>query len=102
MAASDIGLVSLLDHDASGPSKGSGSKVAVIGSGAVGIGVAYSMINQVRVDMLLEKATGSRPVQFVQGLVSSLALIDLAEDKVKGEVMDLQHGSAFMHEVEVV
>lgn len=100
MAAADTGLVTPLAHDASGPSKGSGSKVAVIGSGAVGIGVAYSMINQVSGDSILR--CFQRNPALVQGLVSSLALIDLAEDKVKGEVMDLQHGSAFMHEVEVV
>jgi hypothetical protein len=72
-----------------------------LGSGAVGIGVAYSLINQVRFHFSSYHASTLLHFGNLQGLVSALALIDLAEEKVNGEVMDLQHGSAFMHEVDV-
>lgn len=31
-----------------------------------------------------------------QGLCDELALVDVLEDKLKGEMMDLQHGSLFL------
>lgn len=37
-----------------------------------------------------------------QGVVSELALVDVAADKLKGEMMDLQHGQAFLRTVKVV
>lgn len=54
---------------------GKHKKVTIVGAGAVGLACAYSILNQ--------------------GLTSELALIDVVEDKLKGECMDLQHGSAF-------
>lgn len=52
-------------------------KVTIIGAGAVGLACAYSIIQQ--------------------GIASDLCIIDVpqVEDKVKAEVADLAHGSAF-------
>lgn len=51
-------------------------KITIIGAaGAVGLACAYAILNQ--------------------GLASELALVDVAEEKLKGECADLQHGSAF-------
>lgn len=36
-----------------------------------------------------------------QGIASELALIDVMEDKLKGEMMDLQHGLTFLHNVKI-
>ncbi|XP_012369558.2 L-lactate dehydrogenase A-like 6B [Octodon degus] len=51
------------------------SKVSIIGAGAVGLACAISIL--------------------LKGLTDELALVDVGEDKLKGEVMDLQHGSVF-------
>uniref|UniRef100_A0A7E4ZRP5 L-lactate dehydrogenase n=1 Tax=Panagrellus redivivus TaxID=6233 RepID=A0A7E4ZRP5_PANRE len=51
------------------------AKVTVVGVGQVGMACAYSILQQ--------------------GLIGELALVDCVEDKLKGELMDLQHGLAF-------
>jgi len=38
----------------------------------------------------------------IQGVISELALVDMVENKIKGEMMDLQHGQAFLRTVKVV
>lgn len=54
-----------------------GSKVAIVGTGAVGLAAAYSIMNQ--------------------GLCSELVLIDVpqVQEKLRGEAMDLQHASGY-------
>lgn len=52
------------------------NKVVIIGCGNVGMSYAYALINQ-------------------KTSVNELALIDLNEERVMGEVMDLNHGLAF-------
>uniref|UniRef100_A0A915JK26 L-lactate dehydrogenase n=1 Tax=Romanomermis culicivorax TaxID=13658 RepID=A0A915JK26_ROMCU len=52
------------------------SKVTVIGVGQVGMACAFSML--------------------VQHVARELVLIDVVEDKLKGECMDLQHGLPFI------
>ena len=47
-------------------------KVVLVGTGMVGMSMAYSMLNQ--------------------GGVNELILIDIDKDKTKGEEMDLAHG----------
>lgn len=37
-----------------------------------------------------------------QGLCDELALVDVMDDKLKGEMMDLQHGSLFLHTHKIV
>ncbi|XP_054426128.1 L-lactate dehydrogenase A-like 6A isoform X1 [Pteronotus mesoamericanus] len=52
------------------------SKVSIIGTGSVGMACAISIL--------------------LKGLSDELALVDSAEGKLKGETMDLQHGSPFV------
>ncbi len=37
-----------------------------------------------------------------QGVANQLALVDIDENKLKGEMMDLQHGQAFTKRVQIV
>ncbi|XP_049509101.1 L-lactate dehydrogenase A-like 6A [Panthera uncia] len=52
------------------------NKVSIIGTGSVGMACAISLL--------------------LKGLTDELALVDVDEDKLKGETMDLQHGSPFV------
>ncbi|WP_438824619.1 L-lactate dehydrogenase [Bacillus sp. JJ1521] len=51
------------------------SRVALIGTGLVGSSYAFALMNQ--------------------GIVNELIMIDVNEDKAKGDVLDLNHGKAF-------
>jgi L-lactate dehydrogenase len=51
------------------------NKVAIVGTGFVGMSYAYSLLNQ--------------------GTIEELILIDVNKDKAEGEAMDLNHGLAF-------
>ncbi|XP_004683053.1 PREDICTED: L-lactate dehydrogenase C chain isoform X2 [Condylura cristata] len=62
--------------------KVSQSKISIVGTGAVGMACAISIL--------------------MKGLADELALIDVAEDKLKGETMDLQHGSLFFHTSKII
>lgn len=53
-----------------------------MGAGAVGLAAAYAIVNQ--------------------GIASELALVDVMAEKLEGEVLDLQHGGAFMKRVTIV
>lgn len=59
----------------------SSAKVTVVGTGQVGMAAAFAMMTQ--------------------GVISELALVDMVENKIKGEMMDLQHGQAFLRTVKV-
>lgn len=59
----------------------SSAKVTVVGTGQVGMAAAFAMMTQ--------------------GVVSELALVDMVANKIKGEMMDLQHGQAFLRTVKV-
>jgi len=59
----------------------SGGKVTVVGVGAVGMACAFSMLTQ--------------------GICSELALVDMMEDRLKGEMLDLQHGLTFLGNVKI-
>ncbi|XP_003797903.1 L-lactate dehydrogenase A-like 6B [Otolemur garnettii] len=52
------------------------NKVSIVGTGSVGVACAISIL--------------------LKGLSDELALVDINEEKLKGETMDLQHGSCFM------
>ena len=52
-----------------------GNKVVLIGTGAVGSSYAYALINQ--------------------GITDELVLIDANEERVKGDVQDLEHGIVY-------
>ncbi|XP_046645792.1 L-lactate dehydrogenase-like [Daphnia pulicaria] len=59
----------------------SGSKVTIVGVGQVGMACAFSIMTQ--------------------GIASELTLIDVMEDKLKGELMDMQHGLAFLGNIKM-
>ncbi|XP_060932640.1 L-lactate dehydrogenase C chain isoform X2 [Limanda limanda] len=60
----------------SGPPEPPRNKVTVVGVGQVGMACAISVL--------------------LRELADELALVDVMEDKLKGEMMDLQHGSLFL------
>lgn len=53
-----------------------GGKVTIVGVGQVGMACAFSILTQ--------------------GVSNNVVLVDVMEDKLKGEMMDLQHGSTFL------
>ena len=60
----------------------SGGKVTVVGVGQVGMACAFSLLTQ--------------------HICSELALVDVMPDKLRGEMMDLQHGLTFLRYSEEV
>ncbi|XP_010003081.1 PREDICTED: L-lactate dehydrogenase B chain-like [Chaetura pelagica] len=58
------------------------NKITIVGVGQVGMACAISVLGK--------------------GLCDELALVDVLEDKLKGEMMDLQHGSLFLHAHKIV
>jgi L-lactate dehydrogenase len=60
----------------------SGKKVTIVGCGQVGLAIAYAMINQ--------------------EIASSIALVDMMEEKLEGEARDLRQGAAFHSRTEIL
>uniref|UniRef100_A0A8D2AXK7 L-lactate dehydrogenase A chain n=1 Tax=Sciurus vulgaris TaxID=55149 RepID=A0A8D2AXK7_SCIVU len=58
------------------------NKITVVGVGAVGMTWVISIL--------------------MKDLADELALVDVMEDKLKGEMMDLQHGSLFLRTPKIV
>uniref|UniRef100_A0A8C0KBJ3 L-lactate dehydrogenase A chain n=1 Tax=Canis lupus dingo TaxID=286419 RepID=A0A8C0KBJ3_CANLU len=58
------------------------NKITVVGVGAVGMACAISIL--------------------MKDLADELALVEVMEDKLKGEMMDLQHGSLFRRTPKIV
>uniref|UniRef100_A0A8C0SI00 L-lactate dehydrogenase B chain n=2 Tax=Canis lupus familiaris TaxID=9615 RepID=A0A8C0SI00_CANLF len=58
------------------------NKITVVEVGAVGLACAISIL--------------------MKDLAGELALVDVMEDKLKGEMMDLQHGSLFLRTLKIV
>ncbi|KAK2091765.1 hypothetical protein P7K49_031049 [Saguinus oedipus] len=58
------------------------NKITVVGVGAVGMACAISIL--------------------MNDLADELALVDVIEDKLKGEMMDFQHGSLFLRTPKIV
>jgi len=79
MASEGIGKV--LFTPVSEETVSSRSKVTVVGVGQVGMACAYSILNQ--------------------NIANEIALYDVVADKVKGEMMDLQHGVIFCKPVKI-
>ncbi|KAG5676407.1 hypothetical protein PVAND_006245 [Polypedilum vanderplanki] len=67
----------LLDND----NTKSSNKITIVGIGAVGMAAAFSILTQ--------------------NVSSDVALVDIFEDKLKGELMDLQHGSNFLKNAKI-
>ncbi|KAF2879934.1 hypothetical protein ILUMI_26263 [Ignelater luminosus] len=59
----------------------SGNKISVVGVGMVGMACAFSILTQ--------------------NVSSEVALVDAIEDKLIGEMLDLQHGSQFMRNAKI-
>ncbi|XP_055339597.1 L-lactate dehydrogenase-like isoform X2 [Paramacrobiotus metropolitanus] len=76
----EMTLRSRLLKDVHAPPTHALSKVTIVGVGQVGMAVAYSMINR---------------------NIGELAMIDIDERKLKGELMDLQHGLQFVPFVKI-
>nr|1LDM_A Chain A, M4 LACTATE DEHYDROGENASE [Squalus acanthias] len=72
----------LIGHLATSQEPRSYNKITVVGVGAVGMACAISIL--------------------MKDLADEVALVDVMEDKLKGEMMDLQHGSLFLHTAKIV
>ncbi|KXJ76135.1 hypothetical protein RP20_CCG010277 [Aedes albopictus] len=70
------------------PMATSGNKVTIVGIGQVGMACAFSILTQVS-------------CRTYRSVSSEVALIDVNADKLKGEMLDLQHGSAFMKNAQI-
>src|SRR3989344_5716506 len=57
-------------------------KVSIIGAGFVGSTAAYAML--------------------VQGIASTIALIDINKEKAHGEALDLEHGLSFVEDSKII
>ncbi|XP_061772998.1 L-lactate dehydrogenase C chain-like [Nerophis ophidion] len=75
-------LEKLLTPMCGGPPEPPRNKVTVVGVGQVGMACAVSIL--------------------LRELADELALVDVMEDKLKGEMMDLQHGSLFLKTPKIV
>ncbi|KAG9345650.1 hypothetical protein JZ751_008794 [Albula glossodonta] len=75
-------LQKLITPLASGPAEPPRNKVTVVGVGQVGMACAVSIL--------------------LRDLADEMALVDVVEDKLKGEMMDLQHGSLFLKTAKIV
>ncbi|KAK2186013.1 hypothetical protein NP493_216g01025 [Ridgeia piscesae] len=64
------------------PQQHPSAKISIVGVGQVGMASAYSIM--------------------LQGVASVIALVDVNEDKLRGEMMDLQHGQSFRQSVTVI
>jgi len=75
-------LQKLITPVAPGPAEPPRNKVTVVGVGQVGMACAVSIL--------------------LRDLADELALVDVMEDRLKGECMDLQHGSLFLKTSKIV
>ncbi|XP_046996309.1 L-lactate dehydrogenase-like isoform X1 [Schistocerca americana] len=75
-------IASALLSEVAEPQGTSGNKVTVVGVGQVGMACAFSILTQ--------------------HVASEIALVDVVADKLKGEMMDLQHGLTFMKTGKIV
>ncbi|XP_066972704.1 L-lactate dehydrogenase isoform X2 [Macrobrachium rosenbergii] len=71
----------MLMNEIQPPLQTSGGKVTVVGVGQVGMACAFSLLTQ--------------------HICSELALVDVMADKLRGEMMDLQHGLTFLRNVKI-
>ena len=94
-------LKSELFHETAAEAEPKGNnKVTIVGIGAVGMAAAFSILAQVWLNFNIFKKFSSQ-VDFFQNVSSEIALIDMFENKLKGEMMDLQHGSNFLKNAKI-
>ncbi|XP_048825726.1 L-lactate dehydrogenase A chain [Brienomyrus brachyistius] len=72
----------LIEHVMKGEVVGSRNKVTVVGVGMVGMASAISIL--------------------LKELADEIALVDVMEDRLKGEALDLQHGGLFLRTPKIV
>lgn len=86
------------------------NKVTVVGVGQVGMACAFSILTDVsftfrnlNIYKLLNHNLQPKFEFFfvLQNVSSDLVLVDVMADKLKGEMMDLQHGSAFLKNAKI-
>lgn len=86
------------------------NKVTVVGVGQVGMACAFSILTDVsftfrnlNIYKLLNNNLQPKFEFFfvLQNVSSDLVLVDVMADKLKGEMMDLQHGSAFLKNAKI-
>ncbi|CAH1137422.1 unnamed protein product [Phyllotreta striolata] len=73
---SKMSIIKNLFTNISDPKQTTTRKVTVVGIGAVGMATAFSLL--------------------CQGITNDVCLIDVMEDRLRGEAMDLLHGSLFL------
>lgn len=112
-------LQKLISPLASSPAEAPRNKVTVVGVGQVGMACAISILLRVRHKNKRRHAKQKKYITFtvhklfvvtswclsslsVQDLTDELALVDVMEDRLKGEMMDLQHGSLFLKTSRIV
>ncbi|XP_066250911.1 L-lactate dehydrogenase isoform X1 [Euwallacea similis] len=78
MASTKETLLSMISNQA----EESGNKVTVVGVGQVGMACAFSILSQ--------------------GVSSEVVLVDVMADKLKGEMLDLQHGALFLKNAKII
>ena len=95
--------VDLIRNEVQQPFCNSGGKVTIVGVGQVGMACAFSIMTQVGITSLLIhfQLIHCEIVTVLQGIASEIMLVDVMEDKLKGELMDLQHGLTFVNHVKV-
>lgn len=80
----------------------SSNKVTVVGIGAVGMAAAFSILTQVIIiNFYCNIIASFNALLITQNVSSDVALIDMFENKLKGEMMDLQHGSNFIKNAKI-
>ncbi len=62
--------------------KNKGTKISIIGAGAVGSATAYALT--------------------MEGLAEELVIVDMNKEKAEGEVLDLKHGAAFIKPMKIM
>ncbi|KAK1341323.1 hypothetical protein QTO34_017727 [Cnephaeus nilssonii] len=88
------------------------NKITVVGVGQVGMACAISILGKSKaaecttlggaVHSVRSTRRCNVVVVVVVSLADELALVDVLEDKLKGEMMDLQHGSLFLQTPKIV
>nr|CAD7408342.1 unnamed protein product [Timema cristinae] len=116
-------ITSALFTEVAPPHDSSGNKVTIVGVGQVGMACAFSILTQEKPPLVhpTEIRTSISPSSAVelnttsalanyatelflclfQNVASEIVLVDVVADKLKGEMMDLQHGLTFMKNVRV-
>lgn len=98
------GIKDILLNQIAEPETSSGNKVTIVGVGQVGMACAFSILTQVFLKIQLKSINAYYRINvkyFLKSVSSEIVLIDVMQDKLTGEMLDLQHGSAFMKNAKI-